>query len=52
MMMNREIAKLRGGRRLDLELTADGSLVAVIDGNEVARSADRKVAISWESFIK
>ena len=50
MMMNREIAKLRGGRRLDLELTADGSLVAMIDGNEAARDSDGKVELAWELF--
>ncbi len=35
---------------LDLELTADGSLVAKINGKEVATSADRKVELPWEMF--
>ncbi len=35
---------------LDLELTTDGSLVARIDGNEVARSTDRKVELPWDLF--
>jgi glycogen debranching enzyme len=35
---------------LDLELTADGSLVARIDGKEVARSADRKAELPWDLF--
>ena len=36
---------------LDLELTPDGSLVARINGKEVARSANRKVALPWEWFV-
>ncbi|MDP7397980.1 MAG: trehalase family glycosidase [Lentisphaeria bacterium] len=35
---------------LDLELTADGSLVAMIDGNEAARDSDGKVELAWELF--
>lgn len=38
------------GRMLALELSEDGTLVADIDGNKVARSGDRKLSLPWEMF--
>ena len=35
---------------LDLELTADGSLIASINGSEAARSDDGKFVLPWEMF--
>ena len=46
-----KLSRLRiRGRRLDLELTDGGILVATIDGKEVARSEDRKLVLPWETF--
>ncbi len=38
------------GKVLDLELTEDGSLIAKVDSEEVARSDDRKLSLPWETF--
>ena len=38
------------GARLDLTLQEDGTLVAVINGREAARSQDRKLRLGWEMF--
>lgn len=35
---------------LDLELTEDGTLIARIDGEDAARSGDRKLALGWGMF--
>ena len=35
---------------LDLVLSADGSVSAIIDGNEVAKSSDGKLELAWELF--
>ena len=35
---------------LDLLLSADGNLSAIVDGTEVATSSDRKLALRWELF--
>ena len=46
-----KLSKLRIRKSLlDLELTADGTLIAKINGKEVARSADRKVELAWKLF--
>ena len=36
--------------KLDLVLSADGTLSAIVDGKEVAQSSDRKLALDWELF--
>ena len=41
--------KIRGST-LDLVLSADGSVSAIIDGNEVAKSSDGKLELAWELF--
>ncbi|HCN06431.1 MAG TPA: hypothetical protein DIT01_00745 [Lentisphaeria bacterium] len=35
---------------LDLELTADGTLIAIVNGTETARSDDGKFVLPWELF--
>ena len=35
---------------LDLVLSADGSVSAIIDGNEVAKSSNGKLELAWELF--
>ena len=41
--------KIRGST-LDLLLSADGTLSAMIDGKEAAKSSDRKLALPWGLF--
>ncbi|MAG34848.1 MAG: hypothetical protein CL878_01140, partial [Dehalococcoidia bacterium] len=41
--------KIRGST-LDLVLSADGSVSAIVDGHEVAKSSDGKLALPWELF--
>jgi hypothetical protein len=41
--------KIRNSK-LDLVLSADGKLSAIVNGNEVAQSADRKLELPWELF--
>ena len=41
--------KIRGSK-LDLLLSANGTLTATLDEKEVARSSDRKLELSWELF--
>ena len=35
---------------LDLELTVNGDLIARINGQEVAKSAERKLELPWDLF--
>lgn len=38
------------GRMLALELTEEGTLIASVAGNEIARSDDRRFRLPWEMF--
>ena len=35
---------------LDLLLSSDGTLSAIVDGKEVAQSSHRKLELDWELF--